>query len=65
MIEWLKTKLGIITIEGRLALMHHDIGEINKYLGLQARASNESQRYDEIERDRKRRKKNSIRVKYT
>jgi hypothetical protein len=71
MIKWLRKKLGIIDVENRVAYLHKDINEAFNRLdkiespqqSARRKARKESQRHDEIERERKHRKKDHLRGK--
>lgn len=55
MLDWIKDKLGITDLEDRVEHSHLAIGRIERKVGMaQPRTP---QRHDEIERDRKRRRK--------
>jgi len=64
MINWLKKKLGIVDLEKIVTCQHQSIEAIELAVGHKKMehfkkqvSDKHSQRYDEIERDRKRRKK--------
>ena len=72
MINWLRKKLGIVEIEKRLDVQRkiiyrasQSVHRIDNYLGLQKRASKRSKRYDELERDQKRRRKAGTSIRYS
>ena len=62
MIKWLKKKLGILSLQKRVATLEKDSVRIYKAIGRienKARIGKRAMRYDEIERERKRRKKSA------
>lgn len=71
MINWFRKKLGIIDCEKGIVCLHKDINEAFNRLdkiespqqSARRKSRKEPQRHDEIERDRKRRKKDHLRGK--
>ena len=62
MFKWLKKKLGILSLQTRVANLEKDSTRIYRAIGRienKARINKRPMRYDEIERDRKNRKKES------
>lgn len=60
MINWLKKKLGILSLARRVELLEKDVIRIYKSQNtLENKTRNRPERYDQIERARKRRYKDS------
>lgn len=60
MIKWLKKKLGILSLATRVEYLEKDILRIYKSQNvLENKTRNRPQRYDQVERARKRRHKSS------
>ncbi len=63
MIKWLKKKLGILSLAKRVETLEKDSVRIYKAIGRidnKARTGRNPQRRDEIERDKKRRRKSAF-----
>ena len=63
MLNWIKKILGIIELEERTEKSYRAVNRIEKKLGMVE--TKKPQRFDEIERDRKRRKKGGRHEHYT
>lgn len=60
MIKWIKRKLGILSLARRVELLEKDMIRLYKATNtLENKSRNRPERYDQVERARKRRYKNS------